>query len=661
MKSTSWTASNTTAFTNGHLPDIKPKQILSQYQRGGAMKPIVLHEIGDLIAEVYEVQDIFRGGMGEVYICKETNSINRDELVVLKTFISDSTDPAYTKYHDRFLREAEAWFRVGKAHPDSDWFLLGLTGTVIHNGRPYLKMTYCPRGNLRHRITENKMSIDDKIIIATQILIGMKKLNDDYKIIHRDLKPDNILFNRHDHVLISDLGIAKFYCDSDSSVNIPDNFITLTECNQFIGTLPYAAPEQLLGSPVDNGIDIWAFGVVLFQLLTGDFPFFGMSSHELAGRILHFEPTGLVNIKKHYGTALYNIIKRCLEKDRDNRYTNFTEMFTDWDKIIKLNSSPPKTGWIKRDERIFIDDFRVEREWLSVFKDRINPKGEFLLSVNQSAANRTTEAESLMNIGKFKLALESLKMVLFTTVNGNNNLEKFLNHELTDEIKIVDWNERLAPNLICSYLVPPKPLIEIAIYRTLSCYMHLCETPSMEAVDEVERNTLLHEFIDLCDQLSACEQLSSSLAILCAEGYNLVGQYSKSLSMLSHIITDTSPNAKAAAVYWYAACKSFSEHDLDRCAGDLLYKYVKIDEYHSAYLCARIYVHYSVTKRIIEFSRKALKFNPQNFQLLFWLSLSLINDSQYDEADKIYQDMKMRLPKHDYVKYLEDKLISSRQ
>ena len=334
---------------------------------GGENVKWAQYKTGDLIDNRYEVVKVMGGGMGEVYVCIDHAKEKGNKTVVLKTFTCEPDSAEYSTLKARFLREAEVWYLLGcqTELKKEDRCFLRLRGTIIVDRKPYLLMDYCGGGSLRDRIIPNGTPKKDAIHIATQILLGLYDIADLNGIVHRDIKPDNILFTKDGYVKLTDLGIAKFMDSDDHAVSIPRALTTLTQRNSIVGTVPYAAPELLMGNcKIDCRVDIWAFGIVLYEMLLGHRPFYGRDIDEIGKRIIYSPIPDLDHIKRRCGKSMVKIIGKCLQKDRDRRYSNVLQLIVDWDGLIRFGSSPSKSSFFRKDHRIFIDDPKIEDWWL---------------------------------------------------------------------------------------------------------------------------------------------------------------------------------------------------------------------------------------------------------------------------------------------------------
>lgn len=207
--------------------------------------------IGEVISERYKIVKYLGGGMSSVYLATDI-ILNRE--VVVKMIKADPLDKE--KSVRRFQREVESTIQL--SHPNIVSVL-----DVDETDEYHILVTEVVHGvNLKEHILKNSpLDIDEVIRIAMMTLRGIEHAHD-RGIIHRDIKPQNILLDTNGRVKITDFGIAKALSET-----------RMTETNQVIGSVQYISPEQAKGQNTDERTDIYSFGVMLFELLTGRLPY----------------------------------------------------------------------------------------------------------------------------------------------------------------------------------------------------------------------------------------------------------------------------------------------------------------------------------------------------------------------------------------------------
>ena len=277
------------AFASAFCPDLDP-----------------LGLAGRTVAHFNVAEPIGVGGMGIVYRADDTRL---GRAVALKFLLPPYSLDASAKA--RFLREARAAATLD--HPNL---------CVIHDvgatddGRLYLAMALYTGETLKARLArESGMALRDVLGIAAQLAAGLKAAHAG-GIVHRDLKPGNVMLLPNGTVKILDFGLAKA---TDQS---------LTESAARFGTISYMAPEQIRDAVVDRRSDLWAFGVVLYEMLTGRKPFGGERGIAIAHTILHDKPVPPSMYRDDLPVALENLVLRLLQKTPARRCSDANEVLS---------------------------------------------------------------------------------------------------------------------------------------------------------------------------------------------------------------------------------------------------------------------------------------------------------------------------------------------
>lgn len=599
---------------------------------------------GTLLLNKYVVVRTVFGGMGEIIFCRDSKSPSK-EIVVLKTFRDESLENSEAA--EIFIREAEAWLRLGQLD-----YCLGLRDIVEIENKPYLVMDYCSGGSLREILKETPLPLNDGIHYATQILIGLLDISNQ-SIIHRDLKPENILFDDEGDVKITDLGIVRFL-KTYPLQSLPTKNQS-SQSTSASGTLPYMAPEQLQGdTSMDSGVDIWAFGVVVLEMLTGRRPFNGSNPEEIVAAILFSEPNGLNRLPKTAPKDLSKIISKCLKKNRSERYGSFKELVTDWDRIIKLENSPKHEGlfsYFTQDERVDISGSKVNARWnFSIFPERI-PDGKELVVYSFSAARGLEDARNYYyKLDLYENAIESTSKAIGELTNGNSTLTRFLRGERFVEqsrLKTEETNDGKTRSVI--------QLSESEVKEALA--IRLKSYVSIIQERETGKDTL-PQFLTLCEAITESSIQDKEILNLCAQGYMLAEDYEIALNIL-HNILDDDP-------YYTAAWNTlFICHNM---SGDIekRNKVAKIavetignnNKFLDQYVCARILMGVGDWGGAIFFGERALKLKSSDTEVLNMLCIALLNSGQRDEAYSYYQKLRQLAPNSSPAKKLASKFAS---
>ena len=283
-------------------------------------------------SDKYKVADLLgSGGMGQVY---KARSIEHDCWVALK-ILSDklAQDDVGRK---RFLREAEVISQL--RHPHT---VRVLDHGELANGARYMAMEYIEGESLEVLIRQGPIQWERALGIVDKVC---QSLNEAHRlnIFHRDIKPANIMFERRldgvaDHVKVLDFGIAKVESQSTE----------LTHSNMLVGTPSYIAPEQAKGAEIDHRVDIYALGVTLFEMLTGERPFTGPAVHVLIFKHVHQPPPRIRDAYDYVAMPpeLDDLLQCMMAKSPDERPTNMTALRSALAHVGNLPAEPARAEW----------------------------------------------------------------------------------------------------------------------------------------------------------------------------------------------------------------------------------------------------------------------------------------------------------------------------
>ncbi|MFH1176512.1 MAG: protein kinase [Acidobacteriota bacterium] len=253
------------------------------------------------------------GGMGEVWRARDTRL---DREVAIKVLPSEfATDPDRLR---RFEREARATAALN--HPN----ILVVHDVGTFEGAPYLVEELLAGESLRDRHLRGAVALADAVRIALEIARGLAAAHEK-GIVHRDLKPANIFLTKDGVVKILDFGLVKLVASAsvDEAETASQAPTAATDVGHVLGTVAYMAPEQARGLPVDQRADVFAFGVVLYEMLGGERPFHGATSTDTIAAILRDEPPPL---PARVPSSLAAVVRRCLNKEPGRRYQGGGEL-----------------------------------------------------------------------------------------------------------------------------------------------------------------------------------------------------------------------------------------------------------------------------------------------------------------------------------------------
>ena len=253
------------------------------------------------------LREVGRGGMGTVYEAEDERLGRRVAVKLLPPEVS--RDPRAKK---RFLREARTASAVD--HPN----LCTVHDVGECDGRLYFVLSFYEGETLRERLRRGPLPVDQAREVAIQVARGLARAHE-AGIIHRDIKPANVMLTRRGEVKILDFGIARLQGDQTS----------LTRTGASWGTPAYMSPEQARGEPVDGRSDVWALGVLLYEMIAGRRPFGGDSVEALISSILTREPEPLDRLRPEVPPALARVVARALAKDPSQRHASALELLVD--------------------------------------------------------------------------------------------------------------------------------------------------------------------------------------------------------------------------------------------------------------------------------------------------------------------------------------------
>ncbi|HXX46239.1 MAG TPA: protein kinase [Candidatus Acidoferrales bacterium] len=264
---------------------------------------------------VYEIVGaIGAGGMGEVYRARD-RKLGRDVAIkVLPSFLS--ADP------DRLRRfEQEARAAAALNHPN----ILVVFQLGTHDGVPYLVSELLEGNTLREPLQRGALPIRKAIDYGVQIARGLAAAHEK-GIVHRDLKPENVFVTKDGRLKILDFGLARLLPQRGETEASAATLSDLTDPGTVMGTVGYMSPEQVSGKPADHRADIFAFGAILYEMLTGKRAFQKPTSAETMTAILNEEPPGVSQLVPTAPPASQRVVHRCMEKNPEQRFQSASDL-----------------------------------------------------------------------------------------------------------------------------------------------------------------------------------------------------------------------------------------------------------------------------------------------------------------------------------------------
>ena len=274
--------------------------------------------VGKVISHYKILEKLGEGGMGVVY---KAQDLKLDRTVALK-FLPQNLSASEAE-QARFLQEARAASALNHPH------ICAIHTLGEHEGQQFIDMEFVEGKTLREMLPVG--SVKDAIAYAIQIGEALQEAHSK-GIVHRDVKADNIMVGARNEVKVMDFGLAKL-----------KGALKLTRTSSTAGTLAYMAPEQIQGGTADGRGDIFSFGVVLYEMLTGHLPFRGEHEGAMVYSILNEEPQPIQAYLPEVPSELIHVVGRALEKDPDERYQTVQEMVIDLRRLKKES-----TGGVRR-------------------------------------------------------------------------------------------------------------------------------------------------------------------------------------------------------------------------------------------------------------------------------------------------------------------------
>lgn len=265
------------------------------------------------------------GGMGEVYLAEDSHLRRKIALKVLPENVASD--------QDRLRRfEQEAFAASALNHPN----ILTVHEFGAEDGIHFLASEFVDGETLRERMQGERLSIDEALDVAAQTVSALSAAHE-AGIIHRDVKPENIMIRRDRLVKVLDFGLAKL--TENKTETIESQAETLAQVNtapgMIMGTVPYMSPEQARGKQTDARSDIWSIGCVLYEIIGGKTPFAGEAIADRIAAIINQNPVSLSLLNQDVPARLEEIVNKCLEKDREDRYQTTKDLLVDLRQLKK--------------------------------------------------------------------------------------------------------------------------------------------------------------------------------------------------------------------------------------------------------------------------------------------------------------------------------------
>jgi serine/threonine-protein kinase len=274
--------------------------------------------VGRVVSRYRILERLGRGGMGVVYKARD---LRLERFVALKFLATDRLENDSAR--QRFIQEAKAASALD--HPNI-CTIYSIEET--DEGETFITMAYYEGENLQHRIERGVVSINEALDIAIQIGRGLSKAHE-YGIVHRDVKPANVMLTADGTVKLLDFGIA-----------ILGGSVRSTQPGIAVGTPAYMSPEQARSEECDARTDIWGLGVVLYMMLTGQWPFHGHQQHAIVQSILNDDPRPAGELRTGVPASIDRAIATALAKDPARRYRTAKEFINALNSVLETRPVP---------------------------------------------------------------------------------------------------------------------------------------------------------------------------------------------------------------------------------------------------------------------------------------------------------------------------------
>ena len=274
--------------------------------------------IGETISHYRIIEKLGRGGMGEVYLAEDKRLGRKVAIKFLPAEVATNDNA-----RQRLLREAQTAATLD--HPN----ICAIYEVGQEGGYSFIVLQYIEGETLAARIKRQLPELREALAIAAQVVDALNEAHA-RGIIHRDIKPENIMLTTRGQVKVLDFGLAKVLRDPGIAEPDAETGTLLSIPGMLMGTVPYMSPEQVRGEDLDCRSDIFSFGTVLYELLSGRRPFEARSTAEVISAILTRDPPPINRSSLgHSGSAEERLIRKCLEKDAAQRYQTMGDLTSD--------------------------------------------------------------------------------------------------------------------------------------------------------------------------------------------------------------------------------------------------------------------------------------------------------------------------------------------
>ena len=408
---------------------------------------------GQTVSNYKIIEPIGAGGMGEVYLAEDIKLGRRVALKVLPADVANQRNRL-----QRFQREANAVSALN--HPN----ILTIFDFGEAGGIQFFVSEFVGGRTLRDRLDEGRLPLTEALEIAIQIVSALQAAHQE-GVIHRDIKPENVMIRDDGIIKVLDFGLAKV-SDSSEAVMSGANFVSqnLSTPGLVMGTAAYMSPEQTRGSSIDMRSDLFSFGVVMYEMLSGIQPFAGDTTADVIARLIQIDPTKLRELRADVPADLEKIVNKTLAKDRAERFSNASDLVAALKRVLKrvefdtelkrFQSSDPEVVRSRSD-----DDRRQSSERIRMYLPDLS-----------KLVGREKEIAEITRL----LTVENARLVTLTGIGGTGKtrLAQELCVKLQDEfadgfvfVRLADVHDpRIVPAIIAQHAriqeIVGKPILE---------------------------------------------------------------------------------------------------------------------------------------------------------------------------------------------------------